>query len=259
MDSSQIRSGLEDRFLQNATVIAAFVVGVLIVTCLRDYLIYSSEHPEQLWTGLTLLFAAFLLGALQLLYRPARRFPYQLSTALILCLVARKIASLYHHGDVSYAITTSFLLIAYSMFVLSYRWLLVVVVATAVAWLPVALASLALREVAASALALLVAVGFSYFTIRNRIRFHTESMLLQDRVRMLETLLPVCSDCRKIRNSDDQWVSLEQYADESLNRPVTHSICESCINRRDPDFSESAEQPSVPGTDSNPRSYVSPL
>ena len=84
-------------------------------------------------------------------------------------------------------------------------------------------------------------------------------MLLQDRVRMLETLLPVCSDCRKIRNSDDEWVSLEQYADESLHRPVTHSICDDCIRQRDPDFPEPAEQPDMPSTDSNPRSYVSPL
>lgn len=47
------------------------------------------------------------------------------------------------------------------------------------------------------------------------------------RMRQLETLLPVCAWCRKIRSPGGQWTGLEAYL-RAVGTQVTHGICESC-------------------------------
>ncbi len=48
-----------------------------------------------------------------------------------------------------------------------------------------------------------------------------------DRVRQLETLLPVCAWCRRIRSEGGQWKNLEEYM-QAAGAQITHGICESC-------------------------------
>ncbi len=49
------------------------------------------------------------------------------------------------------------------------------------------------------------------------------------RVRQLETLLPICAWCRKIRSGGGQWENLEQYL-RAAGAQITHGICESCAS-----------------------------
>ena len=61
-------------------------------------------------------------------------------------------------------------------------------------------------------------------------------------IETLKGLLPVCSNCRKIRksNSDSKkqssWVSLESYLHENTAAEVTHSICPQCMANLYPDL-----------------------
>lgn len=41
-------------------------------------------------------------------------------------------------------------------------------------------------------------------------------------------LLPICSNCKKIRNRHDQWQPLELFFLENLNIGFTHGICPDC-------------------------------
>lgn len=41
-------------------------------------------------------------------------------------------------------------------------------------------------------------------------------------------LLPICSSCKKIRNKQNQWQSLEIYFLENFNIRFTHGICPEC-------------------------------
>lgn len=53
----------------------------------------------------------------------------------------------------------------------------------------------------------------------------------------LTGLLPICSDCKKIRNQQNQWQPFEIFFLESLNIRFTHGICPDCSTRfflRDP-------------------------
>ncbi|MCL4694830.1 MAG: hypothetical protein KJ060_20235 [Candidatus Hydrogenedentes bacterium] len=47
-------------------------------------------------------------------------------------------------------------------------------------------------------------------------------------VRVLEGLLPICSFCKKIRNEDLQWESLEGYISKRSDAKFSHGFCPEC-------------------------------
>lgn len=46
---------------------------------------------------------------------------------------------------------------------------------------------------------------------------------------MLRSILPICSNCKKIRDDHDYWNSLESYFNMNLGIDFTHGICPDCI------------------------------
>lgn len=54
---------------------------------------------------------------------------------------------------------------------------------------------------------------------------------LSERVEQLEGLLPICSHCHRIRESNDSWTQLEQYISERSEAQFTHGICPSCLKK----------------------------
>ena len=50
-------------------------------------------------------------------------------------------------------------------------------------------------------------------------------------LRTLRGLLPICAACKKIRNEQDQWESLERYITERSEAQFTHSLCPVCFER----------------------------
>ena len=51
---------------------------------------------------------------------------------------------------------------------------------------------------------------------------------LAQRVRVLEGILPVCSFCKKIRDHQGQWQSMEQYITERSEARFSHGFCPEC-------------------------------
>ena len=51
------------------------------------------------------------------------------------------------------------------------------------------------------------------------------------RVRLLEGFLPICSYCKRIRDSRDHWQDLEPYLSEHSHATFTHGICPECYQR----------------------------
>jgi hypothetical protein len=47
---------------------------------------------------------------------------------------------------------------------------------------------------------------------------------------VLQGLLPICAWCRRIRNTDSYWESLEHYLQTHVDVAFTHSICEDCYS-----------------------------
>ena len=51
-------------------------------------------------------------------------------------------------------------------------------------------------------------------------------------VRTLRSILPICSYCRRIRDDDDAWHSVEQYVSAHTDVQFSHGICPSCMDDR---------------------------
>lgn len=47
-------------------------------------------------------------------------------------------------------------------------------------------------------------------------------------VRSLQEILPICSYCRKIRDDDNYWQTVEGYVSAHTNSRFSHSICPTC-------------------------------
>ena len=48
-------------------------------------------------------------------------------------------------------------------------------------------------------------------------------------VRLLEGLLPICAACKKIRDGEQRWHSLESYIHDHSMAEFTHGLCPDCL------------------------------
>jgi hypothetical protein len=60
--------------------------------------------------------------------------------------------------------------------------------------------------------------------------------VLYRRIRILEGLIPICANCKKIRNEEDQWQYLETYIAEHSHSEFTHGICPDCAQALYPEY-----------------------
>jgi phosphoserine phosphatase RsbU/P len=51
---------------------------------------------------------------------------------------------------------------------------------------------------------------------------------LQAEVRQLEGLLPICSYCKRINDTENGWVQIESYVARRTDASFTHGICPAC-------------------------------
>ena len=62
---------------------------------------------------------------------------------------------------------------------------------------------------------------------------------LQDAIAKINTLkglLPICANCKKIRDDKDRWEQIESYIREHSEAEFTHSICPECAKKLYPDL-----------------------
>jgi hypothetical protein len=66
---------------------------------------------------------------------------------------------------------------------------------------------------------------------------------LARRVNMLEGILPVCSFCKKIRDQQGHWHSMEQFITERSEAQFTHGFCPECGERHYGEFLKPGDGP----------------
>lgn len=67
--------------------------------------------------------------------------------------------------------------------------------------------------------------------IWNRLRVAERILGFNRQVKTLESLIPICSYCKKVRNETDLWEQIEQYVNQRTGADFTHSICPPCIEK----------------------------
>jgi two-component system, cell cycle sensor histidine kinase and response regulator CckA len=83
-------------------------------------------------------------------------------------------------------------------------------------------------------------------TERKKIEDERTKMIQQlndtlSKVRTLSGLLPICANCKKIRDDHGYWQKLETFVHEHSNAEFSHSICPDCMEKLYPDFSKKKE------------------
>lgn len=54
---------------------------------------------------------------------------------------------------------------------------------------------------------------------------------LKRQLRLLESVLPVCMGCKRIRDEHQQWQTMETYVTERTDSVVSHGVCPECAKR----------------------------
>jgi PAS domain-containing protein len=60
-------------------------------------------------------------------------------------------------------------------------------------------------------------------------------------IKVLRGLLPVCVNCRKIRDDKGYWSNIEQYVEEHSEAQFSHGLCDECMKKLYPDYVKDAE------------------
>jgi CheY-like chemotaxis protein len=67
------------------------------------------------------------------------------------------------------------------------------------------------------------------FELRMRLRGAQRLVEYVDRLRTLESNLPICSYCKKIRNDSSYWQQIESYLLDRTGTLFSHAICPECF------------------------------
>jgi len=78
------------------------------------------------------------------------------------------------------------------------------------------------QEVAFSLLSMLLGVSADALATLRRTR------QLTGQIEALESLLPVCAWCKKVRNDSGYWYQIEKYITANSRTKITHGICPEC-------------------------------
>jgi PAS domain S-box-containing protein len=70
-------------------------------------------------------------------------------------------------------------------------------------------------------------------TLKDELIMKLEKAL--DDVKKLSGLLPICSYCKNIRDSNGKWQRLEAYIESHSEADFSHSICPTCMKKHHPD------------------------
>jgi hypothetical protein len=65
-------------------------------------------------------------------------------------------------------------------------------------------------------------------------------LILEDITELMELrdMLPICTHCKKIRDDEDYWQSVDAYLSKYLDVSFTHSICPDCLRNLYPDYAD---------------------
>lgn len=65
---------------------------------------------------------------------------------------------------------------------------------------------------------------------------HLVLLIFEDIGELLKAMLPICSYCKKIREGNTYWQSLERYLHQHHNIEFSHGLCPECARKHYPEF-----------------------
>ncbi|MBI2424402.1 MAG: PAS domain S-box protein [Candidatus Hydrogenedentes bacterium] len=62
-------------------------------------------------------------------------------------------------------------------------------------------------------------------------------------IKMLSGMLPICANCKKIRDDTGYWNQLEVYIQEHSDAQFSHGLCPACVHELYPEFEGGTDEP----------------
>ena len=97
-------------------------------------------------------------------------------------------------------------------------------------------------------------LAYSIESLRDRFEEESRALIGQlelalSEVKTLKGLLPMCANCKKVRDDRGYWKQIESYLRDHTDASFTHSICPECIRDLYPEYADQVlERDWVPGT-----------
>lgn len=67
--------------------------------------------------------------------------------------------------------------------------------------------------------------------LKARLKAAERILGLRTHVQHLEGLLPICAYCKRIRDANEQWESIERYVEERSEAQFSHGYCPDCYEK----------------------------
>lgn len=145
----------------------------------------------------------------------------------VLVFSIKTIALMYIERE-PYPFIFAILMLALGLMFLSQRYLLGTALIVTLAWTGVALVSLSQLQMVSTLLALIVGSAMGMFLLERRIQAHVHLYELEKKVENLETILPMCANCKQTRDEEGNLTSVEAYIESKKGLQITHGVCPAC-------------------------------
>lgn len=67
-------------------------------------------------------------------------------------------------------------------------------------------------------------------------RLLNENQQAKSEIKTLRGILPICAQCKKIRNDEGYWTAIESYISKHSDAEFTHGMCQDCAEELYPDL-----------------------
>lgn len=83
---------------------------------------------------------------------------------------------------------------------------------------------------------LFISYSFNKVKLYKDLKYKLEHEKLQTHICNLESILPICSSCKKIRNANGDYQPVESYLKINNDINFTHTLCPECMKKLYPEY-----------------------
>jgi hypothetical protein len=211
-------------------IITGCTLGVMLLSLMRDLFLFDTQVRSF---ALFYYLATYLVLAALWTLRQTQKLPVQWGNAVgAVCLgcialnpIIETVVGVYV-GPLYLAVS----LFGGALTVLSFRHLVAVQALIIVIWFTVNLNIVPVSQLLPFLVMNLFSSALGVITLKKRLGTLFRIHSLESRVEALESILPMCAGCKKTRNDEGEWLSVESYIEtHEQGVSITHAMCPECM------------------------------
>ena len=237
MPKSEWKAILSRKQLEYLPLITGCLFAMMIITTLRDILYTRGATTEWFYVveyaTASIVLVIWIGAILKLIPAQHAQNVTLLSTLCIGLKAGIAVAFWEFEGPGNLMIT----LFATGLVMLSLPHVIVTQIIIFLCWLLPALSVFSLSEILPTASIGIIGGGLGFVVVYRRIDTFREILELENRVIALESILPMCAGCKKTRDENGNWRSVESYIEShDEGTIISHGLCPGCKEANYGDF-----------------------